>query len=207
MTDTTRIRRSSLQAREAILVAAEQVFADRGYAGSTSRDLSRAAGVSESVIYRHFGSKSGLFAAAVLAPFLGFLTTFSDTSTRYLAQPLPVEVMMRLFVSELFEQLTAHRGALRSFLAAAEDLDEKTKADFYHAFDHVMVRIGQVASNDARARNRAQRGLGSEMNARMAVGVVLSLVVLDDWLLPGDDRRPSREQLIEHVCTILLQGI
>jgi AcrR family transcriptional regulator len=206
VTDATRTRRSSLQAREAILAAAEAVFAVQGYAGATSRDLSRAAGVSESVIYRHFGSKSGLFASAVLAPFLRFLSTFSDTSARYLAQPLPDEAMMRLFVSELFDQLTVHRGALRSFLAAAEDLDDDTKQGFYRAFDDVMVRIGQVAGTEARVRNRTHRGLGSELNARIAVGTVLSLVVLDDWLLPSDDRRPSRDQLIERVCTILQHG-
>jgi AcrR family transcriptional regulator len=206
VTDAIRIRRSSLQAREAILAAAEDVFAGQGYAGATSRDLARAAGVSESVIYRHFGSKSGLFASAVLAPFLRFLETFSDTSARYLAQPLPVEAMMRLFVSELFDQLTVHRGALRSFLAAAEDLDDATRQGFYRAFDDVMVRIGQVATTEARVRNKTQRGLGSEMNVRMAVGMVLSLVVLDDWLLPSDDRRPTRDQLIGHVCTILQHG-
>jgi AcrR family transcriptional regulator len=206
VTDATRIRRSSLQAREAILAAAEEVFAAKGYAGSTSRDLARAAGVSESVIYRHFGSKSGLFAAAVLAPFLRFLETFSGTSSRYLAQPLSVEVMLRLFVSELFDQLTVHRGALRSFLAAVEDLDEDTKQGFYRAFDDVMVRVGQVAGTEAQVRNRAQRGLGSEMNARLVVGTVLSLVVLDDWLMPSEGR-PTRDQLVEHVCTILLHGI
>jgi AcrR family transcriptional regulator len=206
VTDATRIRRSSVQARGAILTAAEEVFAAKGYAGSTSRDLARAARVSESVIYRHFGSKSGLFAAAVLAPFLRFLETFSDTSARYLAQPLTVEVMLRLFVSELFDQLTVHRGALRSFLAAVEDLDEDTKQGFYRAFDDVMVRIGQVAGTEAQVRNRAQRGLGSEMNARMVVGTVLSLVVLDDWLMPSEGR-PARDQMVEHVCTILLHGI
>jgi AcrR family transcriptional regulator len=207
VTDTTRLRRSSLQARAAILAAAEEVFARHGYTGSTSRDLARAAGVSESVIYRHFGSKSGLFAASVLAPFLRFLETFSDTSARYLAQPLPVEVMLRLFVSELFDQLTVHRGALRSFLSAAEDLDGDTKRGFYQAFDDVMVRVGRVAGTEAQVRHRAQRGLGSEMNARLVVGTVLSLVVLDDWLLPPDDRRPTRDELVDHVCAILLQGI
>ena len=115
--------------------------------------------------------------------------------------------MLRLFVSELFDQLTVHRRALRSFLAAAEDLDDDTKQGFYQAFDDVMVRVGQVAGTEARVRNRAQRGLGSEMNARLVVGTVLSLVVLDDWLLPSDGRRPDRDQLVEHVCTILQHGI
>ena len=199
-------RRKSVEARDAVLGSAGEVFAAKGYAGATSRDLARAAGVSESVMYRHFGSKSGLFTEAVLAPFLRFLESFSDTSARYLAQPLDNETMMRLFVSELVDQLTVHRQALRTFLAAAEDLDPDQKQRFYRAFDEVMVRLGEVVSTEGALRRREQRVLGSEMNVRATVGMVLSLVVLDDWLLPPGDRCPSRDQLIEHVCVILLHG-
>lgn len=199
-------RRKSVEARDAVLGSAGGVFAAKGYAGATSRDLARAAGVSESVMYRHFGSKSGLFTEAVLAPFLRFLESFSDTSARYLAQPLDNETMMRLFVSELVDQLTVHRRALRTFLAAAEDLDEDQKQRFYGAFDEVMVRLGEVVSAEGALRRREQRVLGSEMNVRATVGMVLSLVVLDDWLLPPGARRPSRDQLVEHLCVILMHG-
>lgn len=199
-------RRKSVEARDAVLGSAGEVFAAKGYAGATSRDLARAGGVSESVMYRHFGSKSGLFTEAVLAPFLRFLESFSDTSARYLAQPLDNQAMMRLFVSELVDQLTVHRRALRTFLAAAEDLDEDQKQRFYGAFDEVMVRLGEVVSTETTIRRREQRVLGSEMNVRATVGMVLSLVVLDDWLLPPGGRRPSRDQLIEHLCMILLRG-
>jgi hypothetical protein len=61
-------------------------------------------------------------------------------------------------------------------------------------------------STETAVRRREQRVLGSEMNVRATVGMVLSLVVLDDWLLPPGERRPSRDQLIEHVCAILLHG-
>jgi AcrR family transcriptional regulator len=195
-----------VEARDAVLGSAGEVFAAKGYAGATSRDLARAAGVSESVMYRHFGSKSGLFTEAVLAPFLRFLESFSDTSARYLAQPLDNQTMMRLFVSELVDQLTVHRGALRTFLAASEDLDEDQKQRFYGAFDEVMVRLGEVVSTETTIRRREQRVLGSEMNVRATVGMVLSLVVLDDWLLPAGERRPSRDQLVDHLCQILLLG-
>jgi AcrR family transcriptional regulator len=189
-----------------VLRVARAEFAERGYSGSKSRDLARAAGVSESVMYRHFGSKSGLFTEAVLAPFLRFLSSFSDTSARFLAHPLDSESMMRLFVSELVDQLTEHRTALRTFLAAVEDLDEATKESFYRAFDEVMIRLGEVVRREAAGRGREQRVLGSEMNVRATVGMVLSLVVLDDWLLPRGDRRPSRDELIAHLSSILLVG-
>jgi AcrR family transcriptional regulator len=53
--------------RAAILEAALPVFATRGLAGTGTRDLARAAGVTEPVLYRHFPSKTDLFLAVLAA--------------------------------------------------------------------------------------------------------------------------------------------
>ncbi len=50
--------------RTAILEAAEQVFAERGYDGASIADIARAAGAAKSVIYDHFASKAELHKAA-----------------------------------------------------------------------------------------------------------------------------------------------
>ncbi|MCU1687720.1 MAG: TetR-family transcriptional regulator [Amycolatopsis sp.] len=51
--------------REAILEAAAQAFAERGYRQATVRDIARRAGVTHGLVLRHFGSKERLFVAAV----------------------------------------------------------------------------------------------------------------------------------------------
>jgi AcrR family transcriptional regulator len=48
-----------------ILEAAAQVFSERGYVGATTRALAAAAGVNEVTLFRHFGTKQGLFQAVV----------------------------------------------------------------------------------------------------------------------------------------------
>jgi AcrR family transcriptional regulator len=48
-----------------LLDAAAKVFASRGYSGTTTAELAKAAGVSEPIIYRHFDSKKELFIALV----------------------------------------------------------------------------------------------------------------------------------------------
>ncbi len=53
---------SSAQRREQVLEAALQVFADGGYAGTTTDQVARAAGVSQPYVIRMFGSKQQLFA-------------------------------------------------------------------------------------------------------------------------------------------------
>ncbi len=52
-----------LTARARIRDAALRLFAERGVAGATIRDIARAAGVSGGLVRHHFGSKDGLRAA------------------------------------------------------------------------------------------------------------------------------------------------
>jgi TetR/AcrR family transcriptional regulator len=49
--------------RAAILEAATRIFASRGFVGASMRDITEASGISKPVIYYHFGSKEGLYAA------------------------------------------------------------------------------------------------------------------------------------------------
>jgi AcrR family transcriptional regulator len=55
--------------REAILAAARESFGTLGYAGTTIRGIARAAGVDPALVHHFFGSKDGLFAAALELPF------------------------------------------------------------------------------------------------------------------------------------------
>ncbi|MEQ7004959.1 TetR family transcriptional regulator [Actinopolymorpha sp. B17G11] len=60
-----RYRRDPEFNREAILAAAAQVFAERGYQQATLREIARRAGVTHGLVVRHFGTKEQLFLAAV----------------------------------------------------------------------------------------------------------------------------------------------
>jgi AcrR family transcriptional regulator len=48
-----------------VLDAALRVFGDGSYDGATTADIARAAGVSEPILYRHFGSKRDLYFACL----------------------------------------------------------------------------------------------------------------------------------------------
>lgn len=57
--------RSAEQTRQQILDAALRLFAARGYAGTGTQAITKAAHVTKPVLYYHFGSKAGLFRAIV----------------------------------------------------------------------------------------------------------------------------------------------
>jgi len=56
-------RLSAEERRQAIADAVRDVFADKGFDGTTTRELAKAAGVSEALLYKHFPSKESLYAA------------------------------------------------------------------------------------------------------------------------------------------------
>lgn len=57
------MRLPAKERRSTILGAAGPLFGDRGYEGTTLDDVAAAAGVTKPIVYRHFGSKQGLYLA------------------------------------------------------------------------------------------------------------------------------------------------
>lgn len=56
--------------REQLLLVAREAFTRGGYRGTTALEIGRAAGVSEKLVLKHFGTKEGIFRAAVLEPLI-----------------------------------------------------------------------------------------------------------------------------------------
>ena len=54
---------SGEERRAAIIRAVRQVFAEKGYDGTTTRELAEAAAVSEALLFKHFPNKEALFSA------------------------------------------------------------------------------------------------------------------------------------------------
>ena len=46
-----------------ILRVAVRLFSQRGFSGTTTREIAQAAGVSEAMVFRHFATKQELYAA------------------------------------------------------------------------------------------------------------------------------------------------
>lgn len=54
-----------MSSRELLLNAARELFTERGFDRTTTRDLGEKAGVDAALIARHFGSKAGLYLASL----------------------------------------------------------------------------------------------------------------------------------------------
>jgi AcrR family transcriptional regulator len=65
MTQAPATRLPAAERRSAIVEAALRVFSEGSYAGATTAEIAREAGVSEPILYRHFTSKRDLYFACL----------------------------------------------------------------------------------------------------------------------------------------------
>jgi AcrR family transcriptional regulator len=88
-----RSRRGGEATAARILEVAEELFAERGFAGTTLRDVAARVGVRNPSIYNHFPSKDALYEAVLsrgIGPILGTLTEFVEAGPAAYSDPRAV---------------------------------------------------------------------------------------------------------------------
>jgi len=115
-------RREPEQKRARLLEAARSLFAERGYAATTTAQLAREAGVAEATVFHHFPSKRAL-REAVAGEYGRGLAERMFTGVDVSASDPAAEPMLRRAFAYVREQ-----GALSRLLALAPDPMERTAA-------------------------------------------------------------------------------
>jgi AcrR family transcriptional regulator len=78
----TKTRMSADARRAAVLDTACRVFSRSSYRGATTAEIAREAGISEPILYRHFGSKRDLYLACLDEAW----STFREEATKAMAE-------------------------------------------------------------------------------------------------------------------------
>jgi len=131
--------------RERILSAAIRAFSEVGYAGTTTAGIARDAGVTQPLVHHHFGSKDGLWRAAIDVVFSNVpnVTATADGSS-------PERTLMDLlerFVRFVAAHPEATRIVAREGAAPSARLDYLLKRYLHEPFREVvdLIRAGQGA--------------------------------------------------------------
>lgn len=92
--------------KEQILNAAEELFARHGYAGTSMRAITKAAGVNLAAVNYHFGTKEKLLSAVVLRRVdpisQARLHSLDELESAAAGEPLPLESVLRAFIIPVF---------------------------------------------------------------------------------------------------------
>ena len=101
--------------RAAILAAALEEFAARGFAATRLDDVARRAGVAKGTIYLHFRDKESLFQELVRAMLSPLVGTIEAAALRDLPIRAVVEMIVDLFVNEIYG--TRRKDVIRLIIA------------------------------------------------------------------------------------------
>jgi AcrR family transcriptional regulator len=203
-------RRPGKEVRALLLDAAAKLFAEHGYEGTKTREIAERAQVGESVIFRNFGSKAGLFEAVVVQPFIDAIDRWAASVHEFPPDSADPDVITRAFVVGFYDVAEEHRELLQTLIGARtagsnSDLAEVAGIIGEHLSRSMLV-VQQVLLDQMGARSDLH-GLDPPVTTAATVGAILSLVLLGDWLLVPYGKRPSRERQIEELTQLLQHGV
>lgn len=121
----TRRRLSAAERRTGILEVAEHLFAEKGYNEVSTKQIAEECGVSEGLLFHHFGTKSEMYAAVVA----GRLDRL-DEAMRSAANELPQNASMRDTVGALINTFLDHVAEKPLTWAALTRGDTPVEAQF-----------------------------------------------------------------------------
>lgn len=187
--DSRRRRRTREDVTERICDAARQLFAARGYHGATTREIARVADVSETLLFRYYGSKAVLFGEVVAQPFNDLLQDFLEKRPNN-ADPQAQEHDIFMAIYELIEKNQALFTALLSAKGGPSDEGGAPSYDGFLTFFRASTKEQMQKYLKKGEEPSFDVGLG----LRLAFGMLAGSVLLRDWLFP--DGQPPREQIV-----------
>jgi AcrR family transcriptional regulator len=193
-------RKASGRERQAgIISAAAALFAARGFTGTTTKEIAKAARCSEALVFKHFPTKRALYAAilAEKVPLTELLTTVEDAAKKK---------DDRLVFSTLARH-RIRRGAdptlLRLLLFSALEGHELSKMFFKNQhrvfYDYLAGYIEQ------RIRDGAFRRVDPLLAARSFMGLIAHHRLLHEIF--GVTLHRSPEDCVESYVSLFLDGI
>ncbi len=188
------------------MAAARELFAARSYRDVTTQEVAQHAGVSETLIFRYFHSKAGLFSLAVLTPAMevmdGFVSSWTETGGEGGKTNTD---LVEQFVSEFFDSVAANRALFTTVMHIVTSEVDLDRAELRSAVADLFGRVEGVI--EAFAATRGVRALDAKVTARSVLLFVGSTAVLWPYTFAEGVVRPSDERVKAELTTMLLRGI
>lgn len=169
--------------QQAILAAAQRLFPEKGYAGTSVRDIAGEAGCDPALVIRHFGSKEQLF--------LEVMQVASDT------QPLaqgPLDDLGERFIRFVLESEDETRRTYLALIRASDSEGVAPRLREMHEAAFVAPLAARLHGPDA--------GLRARLAAALVGGLLYSL-----WVVGDDELRAAGHDELVHRYGALLQSL
>jgi AcrR family transcriptional regulator len=204
------VRLSADERKQAIVDAVRNLFAEKGFDGTTTRELAKAAGVSEALLYKHFPSKESLYTAMLDACAKG--PTFAQFNRILALEPSTSTLVLMVYFTISHYVLPRpgdpYKAALNCLLvrsllddgALVRLTHKKFASAWITKFDACLkeaVKLGDLRES------RMRRNLGVWFVHHIAFSLMLHL----HPKVPAIDYKVSKDELVEQATWFALLGV
>ncbi len=197
-TDLVRKRRQRGEPRRLLISSAQTVFNLKGYTSASTREIADHAQVSETLMFRYFGSKAGLFREAMVKPFVELVDREIE---RRLSNPNRFDApreSARALIADMYDVFDQHRALAASLFAADVLVDSELAAS--GVFDEVRTqieRLVQFGTEEAQEQGSVVTPEAHQLSTRALFAMVAGMSTLGTWYY--GKRRPSRDAIIDEI--------
>jgi AcrR family transcriptional regulator len=187
--------------REDILQASLHLFAEKGFHGTSMRDIARSADITEGLIYHYFENKRDLFRAIIDEhSFLPLLRTLPE-----LAEHLDLRGLLIVLARGFFDVLRQNTELTRLLLQEVQVFPEEKEAFFSDAVGQSISELAQILDSRMSEKTRAQ--IDPQVAARIFFNSLLAFFV-EQEILGGKQALPADEHsYVEHLVDMFVKRI
>jgi AcrR family transcriptional regulator len=187
--------------RARILRSSTELFARRGFAATRTKDVARAAGVSEAMVFKLFPDKESLY-RAILAERTGEMERVLPLAA--LAQSGDaLDVLLHRIAATVLGRIEDDPSFLRLLLLSA--LEGHPLADEFDRARGEGAR--KLVADHLRRRGTAPAGVDPDVAARSFLGLVVWFAMARTVFREPGALRLSREQICRDVVALFLDGV
>jgi AcrR family transcriptional regulator len=186
--------------RTKILQAALQLFAKRGYEGTTTKDLAKSAGVAEGTLFRHFNSKKAILIEVATAGWVDILTDLLTELSEMGSYKAVSQVMRRRMLN-----MRKNGDLMRVCFVEAQyhpELRESIQAE-------VIDKMTDVA--EAFFETAMDKGIYRRMNPKIVAKVFLGIFAIagfsEETIMNPDASPKAMQEMAEGISDIFLRGV
>jgi AcrR family transcriptional regulator len=193
----------------AIIKAALGVFVEKGFHGTTTRELARAAGVSEALLFKHFPSKEALYSAIQMS-------CFQEEGSRImeLLESLEPSTSSLVFLVEDFvahvvggQPAEGERSFIRLLLRSLMDEGEFARLAVQWGPSHWVRKAQQCIEAARTAGDMVGQPVDSALGGWFAHQLVSGIMVHLLPAAPAIDFGVPREELVRQIVLFCLRGM
>lgn len=188
--------------RQEILHAAIELFAEKGFRGTTTRDLAANAGVNEAIIFRHFKNKTELY-RAILEEKVHEIDDAPYKEVEQLAQSADIRTFLEFVGNRFLERHEQDTTFMRLLLFSA--LEGHELADMF--FESVASRDPLVSYMERQVKAGTFRETNPYLAARAFLGMFVCHIQMQEIFRPKNKQQFDRAEAVQTFVSIFLTGM